>query len=190
MSTPLHDHQKFLSALQFAAERHRFQLRKGAERTPYINHPIAVAHELTKHGETDTDLLCAAILHDVIEDTTCNEQEIQQLSKEILTAFGEEVLLPVMEVSDNKNLPVEERKELQVKYINRASLHARKIRIADKICNVRDLWEYPPEGWSKERKAAYIQWAERVVDKAKGVNTTLEQSFERIAANTLKHIMA
>lgn len=188
MSTHSHDHKKLLAALQFAAERHRFQHRKGAEQTPYINHPIAVAHELAKHGDEDTDLLCAALLHDVIEDTTRNEQEIEKLSAIILADFGENVLLPVMEVSDNKNLPIDERKELQVKMIANACNRARKIRIADKICNVRDLWEYPPKGWGIDRKIAYIKWSQRVVEQAQGVNASLEEAFVDVAEKVFNHL--
>lgn len=188
MSTHSHDHKKLLAALQFAAERHRFQHRKGVEQTPYINHPIAVANELAKHGEEDPNLLCAALLHDVIEDTTRNEHEIKKLSAIILADFGEDVLLPVMEVSDNKNLPIEERKELQVQMIGQASKPARKIRIADKICNVRDLWEYPPKGWGSDRKIAYIKWSQRVVEQAKGVNSSLEAAFVDVAKKVLAHL--
>jgi len=56
-----------LKAMVFAAEKHRLQRRKDEE-TPYINHPLKVAEILADAGETDTDLLVAAILHDTVED--------------------------------------------------------------------------------------------------------------------------
>jgi len=179
------EHIKLMDALHYAAELHRFQLRKGAEKTPYINHPIEVTHTLTKHNETNVNLLCASLLHDIIEDTTNNEAEVELRSKEILELFGEEVLLPVLEVSDNKNLPVEQRKKLQIEMIGQASINARKIRIADKLCNIHDLFFYPPKGWPTERKIAYIKWAQKVVENAKGVNLSLEKAFTQKANDIL-----
>ena len=59
-----------LDALMFSAERHRGQRRKDVEASPYINHPIALAHLLaTTGGIEDVDVLRAAILHDTVEDT-------------------------------------------------------------------------------------------------------------------------
>ena len=71
-------------ALAFATERHKNQFRKGIGKIPYINHPIAVLKLLSEFGETDIDLLISALLHDVVEDTTKNEQEIEDLSDEEL----------------------------------------------------------------------------------------------------------
>jgi len=54
--------EKFMHALQFAAYKHRFQKRKDADGTPYINHPIGVAHILSnKAGISDLDLLAVGI---------------------------------------------------------------------------------------------------------------------------------
>jgi guanosine-3',5'-bis(diphosphate) 3'-pyrophosphohydrolase len=61
---------KFIEALKFASEKHVSQRRKGCADIPYINHPIRVAELLfTTGGITDTEVLSAAILHDVLEDT-------------------------------------------------------------------------------------------------------------------------
>jgi len=59
-----------LRALEFAAEKHRDQRRKGVEASPYINHPIQVAEVLATVGQVeDLTTLMAALLHDTIEDT-------------------------------------------------------------------------------------------------------------------------
>ena len=59
-----------LQAALFAAEKHKNQRRMDAEASPYINHPIALANVLaTEGGVTDGEVLCAALLHDTIEDT-------------------------------------------------------------------------------------------------------------------------
>lgn len=55
--------EKFMHALQFAAHKHRFQKRKDPEKTPYINHPIGVAHILSNEaGVTDFDILAVGRL--------------------------------------------------------------------------------------------------------------------------------
>ncbi len=179
---------KFLDALSFSAYRHRHQRRKGEEQVPYINHPIAVARILTECKETDTDLLIATVLHDVIEDTVSGDQAVAKLADEILFRYGEKVLMTVMEVSDNKNLPFQERKRLQVQHASKLSIDAKKIRIADKICNVNDMVQSPPTGWSADRKQKYINWAKQVVMQASGVNSCLEDKFKATFEMAQKHL--
>ena len=118
---------KIIEAIAFASERHKGQTRKGASKVPYINHPVKVAQLLSQFGEDDPDLIISVYLHDVIEDTAKNEQEIKELSDIILEKFGEIVLLTVLEVSDNKSLPVEERKRLQVAHTPKLSERAKKV---------------------------------------------------------------
>ena len=67
----------FVKAVAFAAEMHRNQRRKDAEASPYINHPIALANVLANEGLiSDASVLCAAVLHDTIEDTEETEAEL------------------------------------------------------------------------------------------------------------------
>ncbi len=167
-------------ALEFATLRHKGQTRKGINKTPYINHPKAVAQLLSDFGEEDADLIISALLHDVIEDTAKGQEEIESLSKEILIRFGENVLLTVLEVSDNKSLPVEERKRNQVIHTPNLSDRAKKLKIADKTCNILDIKNDPPENWSKERKLKYLDWAKQVVESARGLNKKLDQYFDQV----------
>jgi len=68
-----------LKACEFAAEKHRNQRRKDQARTPYINHPLAVARVLAEEGGVkDADILAAAILHDTLEDTQTTIKELQK----------------------------------------------------------------------------------------------------------------
>ena len=179
---------KIIEAVAFAAERHKTQTRKGVSKMPYINHPIQVAKTLIDNSETDTDLIIAALLHDVIEDTTCNESEIKEISGVILDKFGENVLLTVMEVSDNKSLPVEERKHLQVIHTPELSDRAKKLKIADKICNILDIKHDPPINWTTERKIKYLDWAKQVVNGARGLNTRLDQQFDWVYNEVYSYI--
>ena len=163
----------WLHALKFAAEKHRNQRRKDADASPYINHPIAVAAVLaTEAGVTDEATLLAALLHDTVEDTETTVQELQQL-------FGPEVAALVGEMSDDKSLPKETRKRLQVEHAPGASPKAKRLKIADKICNVRDVAENPPASWSLERRREYLDWAERVVAGCRETDSGLEALFDR-----------
>jgi guanosine-3',5'-bis(diphosphate) 3'-pyrophosphohydrolase len=70
---------EFIRALVFAAAKHREQRRKDAAAAPYINHPIAVANVLANEaGITDPIVLCAALLHDTIEDTKTTAAELEE----------------------------------------------------------------------------------------------------------------
>lgn len=161
----------FIRALQFAAEKHRHQTRKDAMATPYINHPIQVAHLLWSVAKVrDIRILAAALLHDTLEDTNTTVEELQQL-------FGTEICAWVQEVSDDKNLPKALRKQLQVQHAPHLSTAAKLIKLADKIANIQDIGHSPPLEWSLERRLAYLDWSNAVVNGLHGVNHQLEQYF-------------
>ena len=168
-----------LKALEFAAARHKRQFRKGSGRTPFINHPIQVASLLANDaGETDPVLIASAILHDVIEDTVESAGEKEVLIKLIDKLFGNEILTLTMEVTDDKTLDKKERKRLQVEHAPYMSVNARKLKLADKIMNLRDITDDPPEGWPVRRITEYLDWAEKVASGLRGVNKKLEDLFD------------
>jgi GTP diphosphokinase / guanosine-3',5'-bis(diphosphate) 3'-diphosphatase len=175
----MNDISLIFRSLEFAAGRHRGQFRKGADRAPYINHPIQVACLLIdRAGENDPVLIAAAILHDVIEDTVNNEPEKQDLIKEMRHLFGDEVVNLTLEVTDDKSLEKQERKRMQVMHGPTLSDRAKKLKIADKIMNLHDISANPPEWWSLERILEYHNWAESVVAGMRGVNPALEGIFD------------
>ena len=168
-------------AITFAAEKHKFQKRKGQDKTPYINHPLQVADLLIRvGGQTDVTLITAAILHDTVEDTDATMQDIEN-------QFGKAIMRVVKEVTDNKSLPKEERKRLQVETASYKSDLAKMLKIADKTCNVRDIVERPPN-WSTQRKLDYLTWSEKVVAGVRGVNQPLEALFDEWIAKGRKII--
>lgn len=177
------DTSVILKVLEFAAGRHRKQFRKGLDRTPYINHPIQVASLLANDaGETDPVLIAAAILHDVVEDTVNSIQERDELICIISRMFGDEVLSLTLEVTDDKTLEKKERKRLQVENASHKSVNARKLKIADKIMNLRDIADNPPADWQLQRISDYFDWAENVVAGLRGVNKKLEDMFDESLA--------
>jgi len=165
-------------ALAFAAHKHRDQRRKDAEASPYINHPIALAEVLAgEGGVTDVEVLAAALLHDTIEDTDTSLAELQE-------QFGAGIAAMVAEVTDDKNLPKAERKRLQIEHAAALSPGAKLVKLADKICNLRDVADRPPSKWELERRQEYFEWAKRVIDGLRGAHPKLEAAFD--AAYTRK----
>lgn len=163
---------QLIRAIAFAADKHRNQRRKDAEASPYINHPIALANVLANEGGIDDErVLLAAVLHDTIEDTDTSRDELVQW-------FGEDVARIVDEVTDDKALPKAERKRLQIEHAAHISRHAQLVKLADKICNLRDILAMPPSGWSEQRKREYFDWAKRVVDELRGAHAGLETVFD------------
>ncbi len=166
----------FVKAVAFATEKHRNQRRKDADASPYINHPIALANVLANEGGvSDATVLCAAVLHDTIEDTETTENELT-------TTFGSRVSSVVLEVTDDKSLEKHVRKQRQIEHAPHISTEAKLVKLADKICNLRDILASPPANWSTERKQAYFDWASRVVAGVRGVHPNLEAVFDGLVA--------
>ena len=161
---------RLLEALRFAADRHRDGRRKGQIAAPYINHPIAVAEQLAAAGfGEDTDLLIAALLHDVVEDTPTSADELRR-------RFGDRVAEIVLEVTDDKSLDWRERKRLVVQHVGQLSRQAQLIKLSDLSANIADLIHHPPN-WAIDRKRGYLMWAEAVVNAMSAPEPGLEQRF-------------
>ena len=151
-----------LRALAFAAHKHRDQRRKDAGASPYISHPIALADVLVNEGGVrDVEVVCAALLHDTVEDTATTHEEL-------VNAFGARIARIVAEVTDDKRLPKAERKRLQIEHAPHVSREAKLVKLADKICNLRDVADRPPAGWDLARRREYFEWAKRVIDGLRG----------------------
>ena len=182
MPTP--DIALIMDAASFAADRHRGQRRKDAEASPYINHPLALATLLANEGGvTETAVLAAALLHDTVEDTETRIEEIE-------ARFGPEVAGIVAEVTDDKSLDKAERKRLQVAKAASKSDGAKLVKLADKICNLRDIAAAPPASWSVERRRDYLAWAKEVVAGLRGVSPRLERLFDEACAAGLARLEA
>ena len=160
-----------LRAAAFAAEKHRNQRRKDVEASPYINHPVQVAHILVQENIEDPEVLAAALLHDTIEDTNTSLEELE-------IVFGYEIAGIVNECTDNKTLTKLERKQAQIDHAAHISRKAKLVKLADKIANVNDINDAPPAGWSLDRKREYFDWAKKVVDQMRGAHAGLETRFD------------
>jgi (p)ppGpp synthase/HD superfamily hydrolase len=159
-----------LNAARVASQWHVAQRRKGAAGEPYVNHLIEVAGLVAAAGGHE-DAICAALLHDAIEDQKITAETIAGL-------FGADVAAMVCEVTDDKTLLKAERKAAQIAHAPNLSPGAKLIKLADKISNVRSVASSPPADWPQQRRDDYVDWCCRVVAGLRGANAALEGLFD------------
>jgi len=174
--------ENVLRAASFAAKKHTEQRRKGNDGEPYINHPLEVANMLVNIGGVeDPEIIMAALLHDTVEDTDATFDEIAE-------HFGITVAGYVRELTDDKTLAKAERKQKQVEHAPHLSEGAKQIKLGDKISNIRDVTDNPPDGWDLQRRREYVDWGERVVAGLRGSNVELEKVFDETVAKARRRL--
>jgi GTP diphosphokinase / guanosine-3',5'-bis(diphosphate) 3'-diphosphatase len=180
----LSDNPLLIKAASFAAQKHQQQKRKGVAELPYINHPLEVANILANEGGIDdVHTLCGAMLHDVLEDTDSNVAE--------LTAFfGQEITAIVQEVTDDRTLPKAERKKAQLDGITSKSRSAQAIKIADKICNLRDMVALSGAEWPTTERVAYCHWSGEMVERLAAGHPLLAAVFFQTQKTVLAKLEA
>lgn len=172
---------RVIDAIALAADAHRNQRRKDRDKTPYINHPLALMRILTNEADIiDPDVLCAAALHDYLEDCCGESEQITRAQGRALLndRFGPDVLAYVEAVTDDKTLPKAERKRQQVAHAAHAPRGAKLVKLADKVANLRDIRHAPPADWVLDRRQEYFDWAKEVIDQVRGAHPGLEALFD------------
>lgn len=140
-SDKTYDIEKIERAYRLADEAHGGQLRKSGD--PYISHPVSVAIILIGMG-MDTDCICAALLHDVVEDT---EISLDTLRKQ----FGNDVAIMVNGVTKLTNMTLSTKEEQQAENIRKMLLAMNEdirvilIKLADRLHNMRTMQYQSPE---------------------------------------------
>ena len=178
MSTDL---VRLARAADYAARQHIAQRRKGERAEPYINHLTEVAALLAEATDgSDVVLLMGGLLHDTLEDTDSTYDDL-------LERFGPEVAALVAEVTDDKSLPKEERKRLQIEKAPGKSERAKLLKVADKTSNLRGLMASPPVGWTEARLRDYVVWAYDVVRSSRGLNPRLEAGVDEAYEKASRH---
>ena len=122
-------------------------------------------------GVENPEVICAALLHDTIEDTDTTVEGFTAL-------FGDRIAGIVLEVTDDKSLDKAVRKEQQVRHAPLISPVAKVVKLADNICKLRDILASPPADWSAGRKRDYFDWDNRVVAGLRGMHPSLEAVFD------------
>jgi guanosine-3',5'-bis(diphosphate) 3'-pyrophosphohydrolase len=156
-------------ARNFAKKKHAGQLRKNGK-TPYFSHLKDVVKNLKKMKVTNKEIICAAWLHDTIEDTDTDFDSIKD-------RFGKNVAEIVVSVTKDNRLPKKQREMKYAKDLKTSSAKAKLVKIADILANVNDApnarrntkWEKQQfvkksKYWSyvsgvKPRKLAELSWA-------------------------------
>ena len=134
--------EKAERAYRFAADFHRDQRRRSGE--PYINHPVEVALILSKDLHMDEDTICAALLHDTVEDTPATLEQLTDL-------FGQTVAELVDGVTKLTSIKVTSMDEKQAWNLRKMFLAMSRdirvviIKLADRLHNMRTLAALPPD---------------------------------------------
>ncbi|MFZ0830951.1 MAG: HD domain-containing protein [Thermoplasmata archaeon] len=141
---------RVIDAIRFAAEAHRGQSRKDG-RTPYIVHPVAVLRRLSSDlGVADADLLCAAVLHDVIEDTTVTREALEMRFGDRVARWVQELTVPA--ALHGPTVPDERKTAELVAAVGRISWEAVLIKLCDRFDNLHDMAN---ARWSPEKRDSY-----------------------------------
>ena len=177
------NHTLILKAAHFSAQKHSKHRRKDEDESPYINHPISVALAIAQIGGVDDpEILAAALLHDTLEDTETTPEELE-------AEFGKKVCEYVLDVTDDKTLPKDERKRRQIEHAKKISKGAALIKLGDKISNVTDVTNNPPADWDINRRKQYLDWAEKVVQNCPKVNEKMEKKFKEVLNDARRRVI-
>ena len=153
-------------AKALAIKHHEGQFRK-SNGQPYSEHLFEVVELLKAVAHVrDENLLAAAWLHDVLEDTDC-------LSTEILQCCGQPVLDLVIELSDDKSKSLSERRDNILSKLSGTTNQIRLIKLADIISNVKLL----PAAWSREKSFEYLNWLDNVALACRCSSESLYQTY-------------
>jgi guanosine-3',5'-bis(diphosphate) 3'-pyrophosphohydrolase len=146
------DYRLLLQATSFAARAHRGQLRKDGQ-TPYASHPFRVCLVVREvFGFDDPRMLAAALLHDTIEDTTTDFDDIEE-------AFSREIAEWVACLSKDKRLPEATREREYVERLMAAPWQVQACKLADVFDNLTDASSMPEKRrpHSLKRAGQYLE---------------------------------
>jgi (p)ppGpp synthase/HD superfamily hydrolase len=144
-----------LGAKKFAQEKHKNQKRKDGV-TSYSDHLEGVVNRLKNLGVTDKDVLCAAWLHDIIEDTDVTFDQINE-------RFGREVAVIVLSLSKDQNILKKDREIQYIGQLKDASFQAKIIKLCDISANLKDLANAPISKTQKNKQIKKILHYLRII---------------------------
>ncbi|PSB05057.1 phosphohydrolase [Merismopedia glauca CCAP 1448/3] len=177
---------RFASALVYANQLHKTQIRKGTN-VPYISHLLSVTALVLEDGG-DEDQAIAALLHDAIED-----QGGEATRQEIWSKFGQKVAAIVEGCTDADTIPKppwRERKEKYIEHFRHAPPEVRRVALADKLHNARsilsDWYRLGDEIWNRftGKKEGSLWYYRSLVEasKAAGGFCYLTEELDRVVS--------
>ena len=162
---------RLLDAVLLAVRAHQGQCRKNGD-VPYVTHPIRVARMIAELSIEDPEqkrqMIHAALLHDVLEDTEVPEAAIVACS-------GQAVLELVRELTQDGRLAKGERKRKMLDELPSHSLPARIVKLADRIDNVSELEKMPPSFIK-----GYLPESRKLLERLRGTHAGLEARLQTI----------
>ena len=172
-------------AIYFATRAHNGQKRKSDKEVDMIFHPYTVAMMIQRAGGSD-EAVIAGLLHDVVEDTPYNLDDIKN-------EFGDNIASVVSEVSEKKELEWEERKQEAMDRIKTASIDGKLVECADKISNLETMYnlyeEIGDEIWNSFKRPKDKQkWYYTEMYKAVIENTTKDNILFKRYKNILEKL--
>jgi (p)ppGpp synthase/HD superfamily hydrolase len=178
--------ERVRAALRFAERAHRGQQRKGGDE-PYVLHAVTVAMLLAANGAGE-DLICAAYLHDTVEDVGVDLEEIA-------SSFGDEVAELVRAVTEDRLRSWHDRKTAMIEHLAEAPQNVLALKAADVCTNITDVVldhrQIGDDVWLRFRRGAgrqqwyYTTVAETVLHRLEGfegLRAELESRVEELRA--------
>lgn len=164
-------------AILFAEQKHNGQKMKYPEDVSYSAHVFGVTMIAVKYASqmknVNMDLLvCSAILHDTLEDTSATYEDIEK-------QFGKQIAEGVLALTKNKNLPKEEQMKDCIEKIKKCPKEIAVVKMSDRMFNIR--CRVP--SWDKEKQEAYKDEAEFICENLGYANAKMKQDFEELIKN-------
>lgn len=160
------------AAREFALERHHGQIRPLINERPVVEHLAEVAQLVTEAGGTP-EMIAAAWLHDVVEDTEATLGEVREL-------FGDAVAVIVDGLTDPPHfapMVLHERKALQTARIASQPWEVQVVKVADQTSNVWMVANNPVVGWTAEKCRTYADGAHAIVAACSDIPASLAAEF-------------
>jgi guanosine-3',5'-bis(diphosphate) 3'-pyrophosphohydrolase len=166
------DYTNLAKAIVFACERHRGQKRSEADgEVEYVVHPLRVAEHVRRFARVDdVEILCAAVLHDTIEDSGTRYDELA-------AAFGHRVAQIVAELTNDSRLPKAERHEDMIRRAATMSPEAKLIKLADRYDNLLHVARADPG-----KRQRILSETPRLLAALHGACPAIETEIEKLLA--------
>jgi (p)ppGpp synthase/HD superfamily hydrolase len=170
-----------LKAVGVATQGHWGQTRAD-RKTPYVLHPLRVATLVETaplpEGVSRRDVVLAAILHDVLEDSGTGRGSTVISKMQLAENFGYKVADVVEELTQDKTLAKADRRAKMIEHCATMSIEAKIIKLADRLDNMRDMKHMPADFVTR-----YCDEARQMVANMKGACSPFEVEIQNIMAN-------
>lgn len=168
MNTTTQATDRYARAVTYACQQHEGTFRDD-NKTPYAVHPIRVTEHLRRFArEDDENVLIAALLHDTVEDTGINFDDVA-------SRFGDDVATLVAELTNDNRLPKARRRSQMMEHLSSLSPRAKRIKLADRLDNVCDLLNGMG---TPEKRVRYADETARLLNACAGACKPLEDALK------------